>query len=425
MGATNTVGRAAMLGYVRSSWSLLLLYGSQGVNALAGFAYGKLTAVYIQPAQLGAYNVQLAGLLLLNACFIAPLIQSFKFALQRQPLQTVVQFHTGLLWRICLAVAVSLAVSVYTTTLPRHLGFLWVTLLLQSVFTFISDYLNTTFQYRSIALLQVLNPVLNLLLLIAALTIWPGSQTVGLWLNYGTLYLLLLGIAWLLAHRAQLTNGIAITWSLPPHWRAEWPAFRAYTAPLAVYGIFGWATAYIDRYLINHFLTTQDVGYYTIGYSLGARIAILSSPLLAHLTPIVLKAYQQSAPGRAAQKDIRKHLLLFWGLSLPACLFLFLLNDEIGKLFMSSTYKPAFLIAPLIALAYVFLLSNQFLETKFYATGHTKYVLWHSIAGASLNVCFNIWLIPVMGIRGAAIAMIISSCCQFIFVCYLFSKGNG
>jgi O-antigen/teichoic acid export membrane protein len=401
--------------------SVLMLYSSQVITALAGLAYGKVTAAYIDPAQLGNYNVQLAGLLLLNACCITPLIQSFKFALQRQTVEVAVAFHAGLLWRICLLVAIGLGVTVYVTTLPIYVGLLWIALLFQSVFTFINDFLSTSFQYKAIALLQMLNPVINLLLLVVILTLWPGTQTIGLWLNYGLLYLVLLGIAGSYAYRSLWPIRSAISWTLPYNWQADWVQCRQYVTPLAIYGLFGWATAYIDRYLISYFLKPQDVGYYTIGYSLGARLAIVSTPLLAHLNPIILKAYKYETSNPLAEKSIRQHLLLFWTLSVPACLFLFLLKDQIGSLFMSATYEPAFLIVPLISVAYLFMLSNQFLETKFYATGRTQYVLWHSIAGAMLNICFNVCLIPILGINGAATAMIFSSCCQFFIVCYLFT----
>ena len=100
-------------------------------------------------------------------------------------------------------------------------------------------------------------------------------------------------------------------------------------------------------------------------------------------------------------------------------------QDPIGRLLLSETYRPAFRVVPVIALAYAFSLGLHFLETKFYAFRQTKYILWHSVAGAAANVLLNWWWMPQFGIIGAAWAMVGSCGCQFAIGAFLFGRGTA
>ncbi len=415
-------GWASRLNGLQSGPTLLMLYGSQGLTALVGLVYSKVLATYVAPGQFGQYNVQLAGALVVYGCLVTPLIQSFKFSLQQASPALAIRFYGGLLWRGCMLVGAGLAVLMALRWVPLPIGIIWLAITAQCLFSFGTDFLNTTFRHKSFALLQVLSPLLNLLLLVLMLLVWPGAQATGLWVCYALLYATLAGLAFRKAGQTQ--PGFGLHWQrvAPADSQTLWPAYLTYARPLMVYGLFGWATAYADRYLINYLLTPADVGYYVMGYGLGARMALVAAPLMTYLNPVVL-AFYRDQPHRADQPPaIARSLRLFWLVAVPVCGGLFLFRNDVGRLVLSDAYRPAFLIAPLIAIAYSVTLSVQFLETKFYATGYTRYVLWHSMAGATLNVLLNLWLIPRYGISGSAVAMIGSCCCQLAIAYYLFQK---
>ncbi|MEZ0539260.1 oligosaccharide flippase family protein [Fibrella arboris] len=417
----------ALTRYVQTWRTLLLLYGSQAVNAVAGLVYSKLLAMHILPDQLGQYNVQLAGGLLLYGCLVTPLIQSFKFTIQQQPPAASAQFYLGVLFRLCLAGGAIVAGLVLTGYAPWLLLLIWLAISAQCCFSIGNDYLNITFQHKRYALLQGLSPILNVVLLSLLLgPWWSGRQVVGLWLCYALLNGILAVVAWRNARQFNPAFRFSRDWGTLTGRRAFWAIYRPYASPLMLYGVFGWVIVYADRYIINQLLTAADVGYYAIGYSLGARMALIASPLTTHLTPIVLAAHASTPadlpPPANSQNPIWKHLGLFWLISAPICVFLLLFRDTIGRLVLTESYQPAFLVIPLIAIAYVGSLSIQFFETKFYATNQTHYVLWQSIAGALLNVFLNLWLIPQFGIAGAALSMIGSAFCQLLIAYFLFSR---
>jgi O-antigen/teichoic acid export membrane protein len=414
------------VGKIKRGSNLLTLFAGQGVVAIGGLLYGKIVALYIKPDQFGTYSLQLAAMVFVYGGLVQPTIQAFKSALQRRPIQDVIRFYMGLLWRIYALAFVVLLGLVGLGLLSPALLLLLPGAALQSFFTLTSDYLNISFQYKKIALLSAVNPLLNLLLLLLMVGFWSGSQVSGLWICYALLYGGLAGLALHYARSLLPTFRFSISWVSLTNRTAFWQEWRLFITPLVPHSLSGWINNYLDRYIIAWLLLPTEVGYYAAGYGFGARIGVLASPLVSHLLPMVLTV-KESGQESVSQinRIVFKHLLLFWSLALPVCLLLYLTRQSLGHLLLSVAYESAFLVIPLVAIAYVFLLSVQFLETKFYAYNRTTNVLITSSCGALFNVGFNLWLIPVGGIVGAAIATICSAGCQFVVALYLFNNTHS
>lgn len=413
-----------LLASIKGWRSLGVLYGAQVVAALAGFLYSKGVAVYIDPGQFGTYSIQLATMTLVYSALVSPIVQSFKSALQQRSSLTVIPFYTGLLGRLYALTGLVVAGLMGAGVLPAVSLLIWLGGLLQGLLALSNDYLNLSFRHNRYALMQSLTPLLNLVLLIILAVSGTSAQATGLWINYCCLYGISASLATYYAYRAKSEFRLTISWKAVPEWLVEFQHYKVYAIPLMVYALFGWFTNYADRYLIAYLMSPADVGYYTVGYSLGARVALLATPLIAHLTPTVFAIKQSGQPTLETHSVIKRYLFLFWGLAIPTCMLLAVFHNEIGQLLLADRYLPAFAVVPLIALAYVFLLSIQFLETKFYAYGYTKYILWHNIVGASINVLLNLWLIPHFGLIGAAMAMLGSCFAQLGVALYLFKKTN-
>lgn len=412
--------RLRVPGAVLRDWrNVTALYGAQGVAALAGLCYGKGIATFVDPDQFGTYSVQLALLTLVYSAFVAPLIQSFTASLRQEARAGAVRFHAGLFGRFYAGAGLCVTAAVGVGWLPAVSLLMWVGALAQGLYAISAGYLNASFRHRQYALLQGLHPVLALLLLGTLAVGWPGEQATGLWLVFGIGYGLTGALATYWAHRAGAYR-LPGRWTDRPQLPGSWPGYVAYASPLLVYAGFGWVTNYADRYLIAYLLEPADVGFYSTGYGLGARMAIVATPLTALLTPRVLALQRAGEPATAAHPVIRRHLALFASLALPVCALLWAFHDLIGRLLLSDAYRPAFRVVPLIALAYTFSLGLQFLETKFYAFRQTRYILIHSVVGALTNVLLNLWLIPRHGLVGAAGAMLGSCGCQFAVAAFLF-----
>ena len=92
--------------------------------------------------------------------------------------------------------------------------------------------------------------------------------------------------------------------------------------------------------------------------------------------------------------------------------------------FLNKSYEGGFYIIFWLALVYFILTLTYLFETIFYAEHKTKVILNSNIYSAGLNIIFNFLLIPIYGLLGAIISMMISTAFKFLYIYLKFLKLN-
>jgi O-antigen/teichoic acid export membrane protein len=401
-----------------ASRELIILLGSQGLTAIAGLLYGKLITEFVTPAEFGHYSVQYVALLLFIAIFVSPTVQAFMSASQQQGVQVIMPAYTRLFF--VLAGGSFLVVSVlYMLKVANVWVFAaWLSGVFQYMFALSQGLLLAMGRLKTYALLQGLNPLLNLLLLLVVVFVVKEPTAIGLWVNV----LLLNGLLFIIAAWLAQCSDPAFR---PVFGRFDTatsrPVFTNYitfVVPLLGYAVFSSLNNYADRYFIGYLLTVASVGFYTTAYSLGSRLGVVGNPFVNHLNALMFTARRENRH-QDTNPLILQHLIMFWGIGLPVCLMLYVFQNEIGHLLLSPRYQPAFQLIPVIGLAYVLLHSIQFFEVKFIVYEKTWYLMIHSVIGTIINFSFNWLLIPTLGILGAALATLASFFIQLIVVVLL------
>ncbi|MBO0934968.1 polysaccharide biosynthesis C-terminal domain-containing protein [Fibrella sp. HMF5335] len=405
--------------FVADTWQrTAALWWSQGISVGAGVAYGKLTALFVTPAVLGAYNLQLATTMLLHGIVVSPTIQAYMSALQQYPPARAKRFYV-----IVLAVVYSVALLGTALYAAAHqvwlLGLLmWLSTCLQGVYLLNSGYFTAYGHIRKLALMQALSPLANLILLVTLISSGFPVTTPALWVCV----VLLNGLLWLVSVYATRRFHVAPVLSPQPPAHSLAGHLRRYALPLFTQAIFSWLTNYVDKYIVGLLLTEAAVGYYSAGYSMGARVAMLGAPLVTRLTVSVYALRRASEPPRAALPVLKKSLLFLWLMGGGVVVLLFIFSDQIGALFLSSRYEPSFGLIPVVAVAFLFLSSTQLVDSSFLAYEKTTYILFYSVSTAVSNIGLNFLLIPRYGISGAAFAMALSMAFQFTLVLGLYRR---
>lgn len=402
---------------------LLMLMSGQMIMALAGLAYGKLTAVYIAPDVWGDYSLWFVAMTLLHGVFISPALQSFKAALSQFSCQPVIAFYGHLLLLMYLTIGPLLALSAGLYYQNPVFGLVWIAAVGQGIYQFSTTYLNASGQHRAYTLLHAGCAISTVLSFMFVVIGFNNRTATGLWqatllVNTG----LAIVAIWLLIY----PNGVIFS-SAPGADSTELRrTYRQYVWPLVSLAFWGWLINYADRYLIRLYLTDADVGQYAMGYSLGSKLVWLAAPLLAFLSPHVLNLRTNGQTPEQANPILLSYLIRYVGLAGMGCLLFYVGRVWIGQWLLSDRYAPAFVVGPIIATGYLFLTSIHLLELKWYAFGQTPFVLWHNILGAILNIGFNLLLIPRMGIVGAALAALLGFAGQFLLVIglFLFAKAR-
>ncbi len=179
-----------------------------------------------------------------------------------------------------------------------------------------------------------------------------------------------------------------------------------YALPLIPANIFWWVTHVSDRYMVTYMIDESANGMYALAYKIPTMISIVST--------IFMEAWQLSAVVEKNDPNLPKFFtdvfssfqsLLFFGGS--GCIMLCKV-----MIYLLSTGKPNFYIAwkyvPILIMATCFSCFVTFIGTVYVVEKKSITSFWTTFLGAVSNVLLNLWLVPLLGVNGAALATMFS-----------------
>lgn len=158
----------------------------------------------------------------------------------------------------------------------------------------------------------------------------------------------------------------------------------------------------IDRFMINQFIPIENVAYYSVAIFIAAVIAVPSRAMHQITYPLTAELLNKKDFSGLKQLYRKSSLTLFIAAGLVFVLIVLNLNDLYALL--PESYRGGFTVVFLIGLAKVYdaLLGNN--NAILFSSDYYKTVLIFGAFLAVLTVLFNLWLIPIYGLEGAAIA---------------------
>lgn len=187
----------------------------------------------------------------------------------------------------------------------------------------------------------------------------------------------------------------------------------AFSIPLVPSSIAVFTNMYIDRLMINCYLSLKEVGLYGMSYRLANISTLVLVGFQTALIPLVYKHYQEPETPNQLATIFRAFLsimiMIFLILSLFADVALWILTTPE---YYAADQMVVFLV-PAILLSQMYIFAPGIGISK-----KTYLYIWINVAGAILNILFNWLLIPQIGPIGAGIATLIGS--AFVFGAYMY-----
>ncbi len=191
------------------------------------------------------------------------------------------------------------------------------------------------------------------------------------------------------------------------------PLFKrllTYGMPLAAAALIEEITKVSDRFMLAGIQGKDQAGLYAVGYDLsGNSILMIMSAINIAAYPVIIKLLDNEGV-KAATDYFRHYVILLLGVSIPAVIGLNLVGPNLVHLLIDVDYQESVIfLLPWITTA-IFLLGLQvfYFDLAFQLGHKTIASVKIAVAIAIINIGLNYWLIPIMGIHGAAIATISS-----------------
>jgi O-antigen/teichoic acid export membrane protein len=250
--------------------------------------------------------------------------------------------------------------------------------------------------------------------LAACAMLWLGSNSTAAVVGYAMSALMVTGSQLFFLRR----------W-LPPHgynnssenWtRQMW----LFSWPMMVSGIFSWGYYASQRWALELFASTEDVGkFYALTQIAYTPIALAGSLLLSFITPI-LYSRAGNTKDYSSIASVRK--LVFKVTSVGVIITIFLsfisiyLHEIIFDFFVAEIYHKYSSFMPLVILSAGILQSSISMGSILSISNATKSILPLAILGQSVIISLNMIFTKIYGVHGLFYSMVGGSCLHIIWM---------
>ncbi len=183
-----------------------------------------------------------------------------------------------------------------------------------------------------------------------------------------------------------------------------------YGLPFASAALLEEVTKVSDRFMLAWLHDKSQAGLYAVGYDLsGNTILILMAAINLAAYPVIIKLFETEGV-KVAMDYFRHYAILLLGISIPAVIGLNLVGPDIVYLLIDEQYQASviFLLPWITVAVFVMGLQATYFDIAFQLSQYVITVAKIGIAIAIINLLLNYWLIPPMGMKGAAIATLSS-----------------
>ena len=185
-----------------------------------------------------------------------------------------------------------------------------------------------------------------------------------------------------------------------------------YCIPLIPTAVFWWIMGVSDRYMVKWFLGSDANGIYAVAYKIPTILTILAT--------VFMDAWQLSAIAES-DGDRQVHLQFcgrIWD-AFASAVFLgaggiIALSPLLIRLLAEESYYSAWQYIPVLTLSMAAAAFSNFMGSVYVVTKQSKASFWTSLVGAGSNIVLNLWLIPQIGLQGAAAATFLSCLAVFL-----------
>jgi len=256
------------------------------------------------------------------------------------------------------------------------------------------------------------------ILLAVGVMLWLGSSSTVVVLGYALSSLLVTGSQFFFLRRLirpqDEKSKASANWG-----RQIW----AYSWPFSTWGVFSWAQQASDRWALQAFASTQEVGLYAVVFQLGyAPVGLATGLAMTFLGPIL---YQRSGSAADHTRNTSVHHIA-WRITFVslfvtvlAFVFTFLLHEWIFHLLVAAKYHAVSYLLPWMVLAGGIFAAGQMLALKLMSEMKPAAMTVAKIVTAILVVGLNIYGASQFGLPGVVAALVAFSGIYFFWMAWL------
>lgn len=147
----------------------------------------------------------------------------------------------------------------------------------------------------------------------------------------------------------------------------------------------------------------QAVGFFTAA-TFVAPIATLAAGVGPPAYSMAVRALEPQLL-ESARAQLAQNFVVLLGVCVPAATGIVALSNNLAHIMVGAAlWQPVIALAPWLRLAAIFAnLRAFYVDTAFQLARYNSPLIWTTLATLAANIVLDVWLIPPLGERGAAI----------------------
>ena len=180
-----------------------------------------------------------------------------------------------------------------------------------------------------------------------------------------------------------------------------------YAVPIVPHTLASLARQIVDRMFLLHLISQAAVGVYHLAFHFGTLTQILCVSCNKALNPVLMRAMHQGDRSRLANiRNLGTTMVLgYCGFSIGVSLF----APEIVVLCTGAEFHGSYHVVPFLAFAFAAHgIHSLFVSTLFFWKRTARWVGVCTLASLGVAAALNVALIPLYGMRGAALSALLT-----------------
>ena len=181
-----------------------------------------------------------------------------------------------------------------------------------------------------------------------------------------------------------------------------------YSFPLVAGNLAAWILSLSDRYILEFYRGSYEVGIYSASYAISEKsIMLLVTLFMLASRPISINIWEKEGK-KKSQEFVSKLTRYYLIICFPAIIGLSVLARPVIRILTAQEYYEGYRIIPLVALGAFFLGLQQRFQAGFVFYKKTHFIMYAIGFSGLVNLILNFLLIPEYGYMAAAITTFIS-----------------
>ena len=417
--------------FLEVSWILL----GHSMTLLGSLALVRVLTERLSPIQYGelSLTITIANFVtqVLAGGILAAIARFYSISLEKQDFRGYLETAWQLLKYVSIGlfIVTLILTLIFFTANQKQFLFLFVLVFIYSNISIINSAFNSiqnaARQRNIVAIHSGIDAWLKILFFIF-LALWiPPSSTSVIFSYILSIFFITISQSFFMrkfikSKEFQQPSSYAQDW-FKPMWQFSWPIMLS--------SIFSWGFSASQFWALHLFSKPQDLGkFYALSQVMYSPFLIAGSLIMSFFIPILYKR-ASNLHDKVEIYKIRSLLLkiviIGVGLTFVSSLAIFLLKQQIFKLFVAEEYRDISVYAPLVVISAGLLQSSIALGTMLSITNRTKMILPLAMYGQSIVIILNMAATYKYGLSGLIFSMVIGSVLHLAWMLQIIFKEDA